>query len=143
MSGIDMRRVTPEKVRRLQRTLCSRTGAFVSVLTQSDRCWYEIVPRRVDLRRTGCSVSQSVLWSNECERLKVKPVREPDYRNGQLRFDERTPQTESWRGLRQRGQITKVLGYGYSPRPKTTVLVFDSMSRGCSTFPTGRARMAS
>jgi hypothetical protein len=37
----------------------------------------------------------------------MKPVREPDDRNGHVRFDERAPETELWRGLRHRRSTRK------------------------------------
>jgi len=39
-----------------------------------------------------CSVSPGLV----CECLDMRPVREPDDRNGQVRFDERGGETERW-----------------------------------------------
>jgi hypothetical protein len=50
---------------------------------------------------------------SEC--LDVKSVREPDDRNGHVRFDERAPETELWRGLRHR-RVTRKRPETATPR---------------------------
>jgi hypothetical protein len=73
---------------------------------QGRRVWFLAVPTGARVWRTGRGSGGSASSSCVCACLYVKSVREPDDRNGHVRFDERGEETERWTTRRERPRKT-------------------------------------
>ena len=75
---------------------------------QDCRVWLSAVSHACCLWGTGCRVAADASRARRCACLDVKPVREPDDRNGHVRFDERGGETERWPSRRERPRKTSL-----------------------------------
>src|SRR6059036_434093 len=73
---------------------------------QAGRVWLPAVSRQRCVRETGCTLARLLSPTRACACLHVKPVREPDDRNGHVRFDERGGETERCASRRERQRKT-------------------------------------
>src|SRR5439155_22582130 len=73
-----------------------------SPAAQSRWAWLSAIPLQAHLWGIGGVLSGDCSTSGYCACLHVKSVREPDDRNGQVRFDERGEETELWTSRRKR-----------------------------------------
>src|SRR5579862_8764 len=96
--------------------------------TQGRWAWVSSVPSAARFWGTGRGFPRAASASPFCAYLSVKSVREPDDRNGHVRFDERGEETERWTSRRGRSRKTPLdLGaagpvrYRASPRLHPTL----------------------